>query len=107
MDYNPPSSTRKLQDVYKRQLQGSINGFIERECFAMNLQDAVLDIHLGSNHHLRRIGTVSYTHLDVYKRQEACNGNQCDEKIFKFHNFDTLLIRRCNGDPLMHTSTDR
>ena len=29
------------------------------------------------------------------------------DSIFKFHNFDTVLIRRYNGDPLMHTSTDR
>ena len=44
-----------------RLLQGSVNGFIERESFSVNLQDTVLDVHLGSNHHLGRVGILRCT----------------------------------------------
>ena len=76
IDTAPYRSLVYVLDVYKRQpVEGKMVAALRRLGF-----NAVFDTNFGadltimeeSHEFLDRVTTVSYTHLDVYKRQEHC-----------------------------------
>ena len=86
--------------VLCRLLQRLADGFIKGESLALNLQDAILYLHIGSDDHLRRIGILRSTQGEwSYKLlwQSLCLSYHCHRRR---DGLQTLKHRR-NGDAIL------
>ena len=86
--------------VLCRLLQRLVDGFTKGESLTLNLQDAILYLHIGSDDHLRRIGILRSTQGKwSYKllRQSLCLSHHSHRRR---EGLQTLVHRR-NGDAIL------